>query len=446
MEVDGFVEHVSSRTMRGIALAVADLIRSGKIPIGTQLPPVRELADAFGVSPATISGAWKQLRAFRMVSGEGRSGTWVRGDQSALRPTRYEDFANYGEHIRADLRFVTPDPALLPDLKRAFSDVHQAKNLHSYVREFISHELNDAVEEEWPYKKCVFTAINGGYDGLHTALQMAVTPGATVAIEDPTTLRVFDILEKLGARAIGVECDAEGPLPESLAAALEQRPAAFIYQPGPHSLTGTRVRATRLNQMRKLFAGNDTMIIEIDGLAGLSSMPPLSLGSTYPDRTVHIRTFSKALGTDFRLAVLSSSAKLADQIQALRNFREGWTSRLLQRAAATLLTDPVSLRQVAHARDVYATRRCALADALAQRGINVSGEDAMCIWLAVPDQQYAMVTLAARGIAVQPGSRFQVTHRPHIRVATSMGFDDVDTIADALAQAAAVFNHSTGRE
>ena len=155
---------------------------------------------------------------------------------------------------------------------------------------------------------------------------------------------------------------------------------------------------------------------------------------------MHIRTFSKSLGTDLRLAVISSSEGFADQIQALRNFREGWTSRLLQSAAATLLTDPKSLQLVVVARETYAVRRARLASALAERGVPVSGEDALCIWLPVRDQQFALVTLAARGIAVQPGSRFQVTPRPHIRVTTSVDVDQVAFVADALAQAAGTFD------
>ncbi|AFT90506.1 GntR family transcriptional regulator [Paraburkholderia phenoliruptrix] len=191
MDLKALVEQISSRTMRGIALEVAELIRGGKIPIGTQLPPVRDLAEAFGVSPATISGAWKHLRSFRMVDGGGRTGTWVRGDQTTLRPARYEDFANYGESIVADLRFASPDPELLPDLRDALTQAHRLSNLHSYSRESISSELKNAVAQDWPYGECTFTAINGGYDGLHTALQLIVVPGCAVAIEDPTTLRVY---------------------------------------------------------------------------------------------------------------------------------------------------------------------------------------------------------------------------------------------------------------
>ncbi|MEX3963669.1 aminotransferase class I/II-fold pyridoxal phosphate-dependent enzyme [Paraburkholderia sp. EG286B] len=446
MDLQTFVEQISSRTMRGIALEVAELIRSGRVPIGTQLPPVRELADAFGVSPATVSGAWKELRTFRMVGGSGRTGTWVLGDQTTLRPARYEDFANYGENVVADLRFASPDPQLLPDVSRALSLANRTRNLHSYARESISRELKNAVAPDWPYDECVFTATNGGYDGLYTALKLIVVPGCSIAIEDPTTLRVFDVLEKLGARSIGVESDCHGPRPDSLAAALEQQPVAFVYQPGTHSLTGTRVSAARLDQLRGLLAGNSTRIVELDGLAGLSSAAPLSLGGAFPERTVHIRTFSKSLGTDFRLAVLSSSGAFADQIQALRNFREGWTSRLLQSTAAALLTDPQALRQVAFARDTYAVRRKRLADALEERGLSVSGEGTLCIWLPVRDQQYALVTLAARGIAVQPGSRFQVTHRPHIRVAISIDADHVAKIANALVQAAGPFDGQNSRD
>ncbi|KLU28100.1 hypothetical protein EOS_00810 [Caballeronia mineralivorans PML1(12)] len=77
--------------------------------------------------------------------------------------------------------------------------------------------------------------------------------------------------------------------------------------------------------------------------------------------------------------------------------------------------------------------------------MTVSGRDTLCIWLPVADQQFALVTLAARGIAVQPGSRFQVAPRPHIRVATSFKMDQVDAIADALAQAAGTFDDARSR-
>jgi DNA-binding transcriptional MocR family regulator len=433
MDLKELAKRITARTMRGIALDVANLIRSGTIPIGTQLPPVRDLADVLEVSPATVSGAWKQLRTYRMISGSGRTGTWVRGDQTSLRPARFEGFANYGENVVADLRFASPDPLLMPDLEVALVDASKVANLNSYTREAISSTLKDVVASSWPYADCTLTAANGGYDALYSTLQTIVVPGATVAIEDPTALRVFDILEKLGAEIVGVACDEQGPLPASLAAAMQKKPLVFLYQPGVHVLTGHCVSGERMRELGSVLENMEAMIVELDFLAEITIHRASSLGATFGQRTVHIRNYSASLGPDLGLAVMSSSEKFADQVQAYRNFREGWTSRLLQGAAANLLSMPDSLRAIEQARETYAARRVALVDALAEREIKVRGAETLCIWLAVPDEQYALISLAARSIAVQPGSFFQVNRRPYIRIATSLLTGGVEFIADGIA-------------
>jgi hypothetical protein len=45
---------ISDRSMRGIARHACDLIRSGDIPLGAQLPTVRDLAFALSPAPPTI--------------------------------------------------------------------------------------------------------------------------------------------------------------------------------------------------------------------------------------------------------------------------------------------------------------------------------------------------------------------------------------------------------
>ena len=41
------------------------------------------------------------------------------------------------------------------------------------------------------------------------------------------------------------------------------------------------------------------------------------------------------------------------------------------------------------------------------------------IWLPVPSEQFAVVTLGARGVAVNPGASYSTQQVNHIRVATS---------------------------
>jgi DNA-binding transcriptional MocR family regulator len=249
-------------------------------------------------------------------------------------------------------------------------------------------------------------------------------------------MRLLDIIEDLGAQIIPVERDEEGPLPQSLAAALERRPAAFIYQPRTHSVTGEHVSPRRLDEMAALLQGRDTLVIEDDGLGDISPHPPLSLGGKLPDRVVHILSFSKSLGPDLRLGVLSSSRAIVRQVQSYRSFSAGWTSRLLQAAGAWLLGDQASLDIVDQARDVYADRRAQLSRALASHGIAHGPGEGLCLLVPVQSESFALVTLAARGISVLPGSKCSVRHRDFVRVAISMLADGHEFVAESLAIAA----------
>ena len=426
-------------TLRGIALETTALIRSGAIPVGSKLPAVRELAQALGVSPATVSGAWSELRRYQVISGRGRNGVWVSANRFSARPVRFETVGHFGEHIVADLMSAVPDPELLPDLSKALRHGLRAPDLNSYEREPISRALREAAAAHWPYQPEAFLATNGGYEGLQLTLQTLILPGSVVALEDPSTIRILDILDHVGAHVIPVACDENSPQLGALREALARKPVAFIYQPRTHATCGVAVSSERMEQMAALLRSSDTLIIEDDGIGDVSRYPAASLGRHFPERTVHIVSYSKSHGPDLRLAVVSGTTEIVDQIQAYRNFGARWTSRILQAAGAWLLGDPATSASVARARKVYAERRNALRDALLARGVKVASRDGLCLWIPVESEQFAMVTLAARGIAAFPGTRFCVNHKwQHIRVGTGMLKDKLAQVADAIALAARV--------
>ncbi len=433
--VDWLAERLKDRTARGIAVETSALIRSGALPIGVRLPTVRDLAFKLGVSPATVSDAWSELRRQKMIGGRGRTGTYVFGNTVAPRPARMGSVGHFGQGV-LDLTMAVPDRSLLPPLDRALSHGARADNLNSYERTPILTELRAAVERRWPYEPEMFLATNGGYNAVYSALHALVMPGSSIAIEDPTAMRILDILEDLGAEILPVECDAQGPIPASLAKALLKRPTAFIYQPRTHSVTGRNITTQRLTELATALQESDCYIVEDDGVGDISPLPPVSLGNLFPKRVIHILSFSKSLGPDLRLAVLSSSIAVVKQIQSYRSFSSGWTSRLLQATTAWLLDDEASTRMVSQARRIYAERRTALADALHGRGIDLPAGDGLCVWIPVESEQFALVTLAARGIAVLPGTKCSVRPTHHIRVATSILTDRYDFVADSVALAA----------
>lgn len=430
-----FAEKLTDRTIRGIAIETSALIRAGALPVGTKLPPIRDLAFALGISPATLSEAWSELRRQKIISGRGRNGTWVSGDSFVAKPARLASAGHYGDHV-LDLTSAGPDIELLPKLEAAMAYGASAENLNSYERSRILPELEVAVRKAWPYEPEAFLATNGGYNAVYTLINALVMPGASVAIEDPTGMRLLDILEDRGARIIPVKCDDEGPLPSSLEEALKYRPVAFVFQPRIHSVTGQSVSPARMASLADVLRDKDTLIVEDDGVADISAAPRQSMGHLFPDRVIHILSFSKTHGPDLRLAVLSSSRAIIDQIQSYRSFSSGWTSRILQSAAAWLLRDPATEACLDHARIVYEERRAALIDALGERGVPALHGNGLCAWIPVSSEPFAMVTLAARGIAVNPGAKFSILPSSHLRVVTATLSDRLDEVADAIALAA----------
>jgi DNA-binding transcriptional MocR family regulator len=173
----------------------------------------------------------------------------------------------------------------------------------------------------------------------------------------------------------------------------------------------------------------------------------VSLGCRLPERTVHVLSFSKSHGPDLRLAAVGGPAALVTPIADRRLLGPGWSSRLLQAVLVDLLTDDSTVAQVEHARREYARRRGELLDALSARGSSATAADGINLWLTVANQQIAMLTLAAHGIAVAPGAPFEVSPlgTDHVRVTVGLVHDGFEELADVLSDAAGTNHRVTGR-
>ncbi|TMV77013.1 PLP-dependent aminotransferase family protein [Thioclava sp. BHET1] len=430
-QISAFAQNIGDKSANGIALETRALIRAGILQVGSQLPTVRDVALALEVSPATVAAAWAKLKTQGIVEGRGRNGTWIRGDRSQSQPRRFASVGRYAPGT-LDLTWAVPDPALLPPLAEALAHAAQAQSLNSYQREMILPELAEAIRAALPYEPEALLASNGGYSAIYTILHALSLAGGTVAIEHPTAMRHLDILEDIGVTILPVDCDREGPLPASLQAAMARRPAVFLFQPRLHSVTGQCVSPARLHALGNVLEGSDTIIIEDDGLGDLADIPAQSLGARFPDRVAHVLSLSKTHGPDLRLAVIAASMALIEQVRAYRSFSSGWTSRITQAAGAWLLRDSATQERVALARTTYNARRERLAQEIVAAGGEYSAGSGLCLWLPVASEAFAVVTLAAHGIAISPGNRFTLKETGHLRVATALPTEFPDRIAQAL--------------
>jgi DNA-binding transcriptional MocR family regulator len=70
--------------------------------------------------------------------------------------------------------------------------------------------------------------------------------------------------------------------------------------------------------------------------------------------------------------------------------------------------------------------------------VTVGGNDGINLWVPVDDENTALIRLAARGIAVAPGSPFVCARRDraHVRITCASTTEGYENLASAVAQAA----------
>lgn len=437
--IDGawLAARIDEASAAGIAAAVSRLIRDGSLEPGTQLPTVRDLGARLHVGPGTVSAAWRALREQRFIEGGGRGGMRVADSIGGVSPLRYTNITRFWSSETINLSRAVPDPALLPDLAPALQHALTEPKLHSYEVDPITDSLRAAAEATWPFPAEAWLCSHGGYDGLLDLISTTVVAGELVAVEEPSTPRLLDILDHVGARVLPVPVDQDGPVPEHLAAALRHQPVAFIYEPRNSSWAGASLTPQRQEALAGLLSGQDLLIIEDDGWGSLSPEPYHGVGALLPQQTVLVRTYSKSHSPDLRIAVLGGAPAPIERARVYRQFGDGWTSRILQNALAWLLTDPASQEAVVRAREVYTERRHRFAALLRERGLPVYGGDNLALWTPVRNEHAAMLVLASHGIGTIGCSASYAGKGPQgIRVVTALEIPQIEKVADAIALAA----------
>lgn len=443
------------RTARRIAAAIGRMITARELDVGARLPTVRELSRRLGVSPTTVSEAWRSLANVGAIETRGRNGTFVRRPAGPGGPRRYRQVTEGPGHFALDLSSGTPDPALLPDLAPIVARVSRQSLTSSYLDQPVLPELAEEIELTWPFTPEAITVVDGALDALDRVATEVLRLGDRVVVEHPTFPPILDLLERLDCEVIGVDVDDEGLVLDQLRNAVgvaragdgtvHRLPAALFLQPRAQNPTGVAMSARRAKAIAGILgeaarSGTGTIVIEDDHSNNISSAPLVSVGRWLAERTVHIRSYSKSHGPDLRLAAVGGAGNVVAAVANRRLLGPGWSSRILQALLLELLRDPSTARTMARARETYAERRLIVSEVLSRSDVAVTGNDGINLWMAVDDERSAVVGLAARGIGVAPGGPFLV--RPdddYLRVTVGLlagRTQHVTAIAEHLADAA----------
>jgi DNA-binding transcriptional MocR family regulator len=417
----------------GIAAHFEAAIRDGRLSPRGQLPPIRALAADLGVSPMTVASAYRELGRRGLVVAAGRRGTRV-ADRPPL-PVRTRIFVPPG--VR-DLASGSPDPELLPSIADALEHVDTSRRfsleegkLPALVELAAARFASDGITTS------AVAVVGGALDGVERVLQAHLRPGDSVAVEDPGFVRAYDLLRPLGLALEPFGLDDSGPRLEDLERALDRGARAVILTPRAQNPTGAALDDPRAGELRALLATReDVLLIEDDHADGVAGVPAFTAG--HPDRPnwAIVRSVSKSLGPDLRVALLTGDATTVARVEGRQLVGTGWVSRILQEIVAHFWSERATKRRIARAERAYTERRVRLLEELASRGIGAHGRSGLNVWVPVRDESTVVAALLQSGWAVTGLERWRLHSEPAIRITTAtLEQEDAGRLADDVAAA-----------
>jgi DNA-binding transcriptional MocR family regulator len=422
-----------------ISASVEAGVRSGQLTPGDRLPPVRELADELGVSPTTVAAAYSDLRRRGITAGAGRAGTRVRGAP----PVSSRAYLSAPAGTR-DLITGGPDPDLLPALParpaaratRMYGQVPVLPRLRELAADRLAADGIDATS---------LMVTGGALDGIERVLATWLMPSDRVIVEDPGHAVTFDLVAAMGYTAVPVPVDELGIRPAELAAALAQGAGALIVTPRAQAATGAAWNQDRAAAIGTVLRRYPALgVIEDDHAGPVAGVPASSVvGAGGRERWATIRSVSKSLGPDLRLAVMAGDEATIARVAGRQGLGTGWVSYQLQELVADLWADPAVAGALRTAAEVYARRGDALRSALREHGITASGRSGFTSWVRVSDEDGVASSLVSAGWAVAPGQRFRIAAPPGVRISFA-GLEAADA-ASFAADFARALRHRAAR-
>jgi len=421
---------VRGETAREISASVEAGVRTGQLTPGDRLPPVRDLASQLGVSPTTVAAAYADLRRRGITAGAGRAGTRIR----AAPPVSVRGYLPAPAGAR-DLISGGPDPDLLPDLParpasrptRMYAQAPVSPRLRLLAAGQLTADGIDATH---------LMVTGGALDGIERVLATWLTPSDRVIVEDPGHAVTFDLLAAMGYTAVPVPVDELGIRPDGLAAALARGAGALIVTPRAQAATGAAWDSDRAAAIAETLRRYPSLpVIEDDHAGPVAGAPAFTACGGRP-RWVTIRSVSKSLGPDLRLAVVAGDEATIARVAGRQALGTGWVSYQLQDLVADLWADPSVPRALASAAGVYKGRREALQAALREHGISATGRSGFTCWVPVSDEEGVASRLAEAGWAVAPGQRFRIAAPPGVRISfAALDSSDAPSFAADFARA-----------
>ncbi|MQA09015.1 MAG: aminotransferase class I/II-fold pyridoxal phosphate-dependent enzyme [Pseudonocardiaceae bacterium] len=440
---------------RQIEASIRDGIRTGRLRVGTPLPPSRALAADLGVSRGVVVEAYQQLVAEGYLTSRAGGYTEVAIDQepvatsaSVAEPVRAPliDFS-YGRSdvthfprtvwLRSIRKILTeaPNELFLYPSRRGTPELRQA------LADYLNRVRGASVDPDQ------VVIVNGYAQGIALIISVLAAAGARrLAVEDPSSdddARPMALAA--GLEVVGVPVGEEGILVD----ALDRTDAdAIVLTPSHQWPTGGVLSAESRAAVLRWASRRGAVVIEDDYDAEYryDRAPIGAIQGLAPDQVIYAGSASKTLAPGLRMGWLVVPRTLVDAVAEAKITADRGSPTLDQLVFADFLARGEFDRHLRRMRPVYRRRRDVLVAALrekapALRPAGIAAGLHLVTWLPSDVDESAVVTAAAaRGVAVHGVNPYRLSGSclgglifGYSSLSERSIVDGVALIADALA-------------
>ena len=337
-------------------IAIADAIEAdiehGKLPIGTKLPPHRNVAFDIGVTIGTISRGYALACERGLVSGEVGRGTYVIDKDDIHEKTLYTFpeseplplHAKEGDksyHLGFASAVDVNQSEIIAETAGKIAKGHPTK-IMDYIRE-VPPRWREAGQHwlscgEWKPEVDNIVPTNGAMAGGVAAISTVSAPGDKIVMEGLTYCSIARSATLLGRRIITTEFDKLGIIPESFERlCAQQHPKILFIMPAVQNPTLANLSRERRIAIAEIAHRYNIWIIEDAIYAPLveDNIPPIAYFA--PDRTFHVGGLSKCVSAGIRSGWIACPPRFADRIANAHKMLTGGAAYWLTELASTLV-------------------------------------------------------------------------------------------------------------
>ena len=338
-----------------IYIAIADAIETdiqdGILPVGTKLPPQRNVAYDIGVTIGTISRGYALACERGLVSGEVGRGTYVIDKEDITQKTLHtfpesealpypKDDGDNSYHLGFASAVDVGQSEIISKTAGKIAQGHPTK-IMDYIREVPSHWREAGKHwlscNEWQPETENIVPTNGAMAAGVAAISSVSAPGDKIVMEGLTYCSIARSATLLGRRIIVTDFDKFGIIPEAFErVCAQQHPKILFIMPSLQNPTLAVLSRERRIAIAEIAHRYNVWIIEDMIYAPLVEDETPPIAHFAPERTFHVGGLSKCVSAGLRSGWVACPPRFADRIANAHKMLTGGASYWLTELASTL--------------------------------------------------------------------------------------------------------------